>query len=245
MKKAIAAGVILSALAGLYPACKSDSTPRDSRSASELEQMIADFPSEIAGAERVDTYMTPGAKYCLVHIRQRHLVNDISDERRDRVRQTQANIYSILQDLHNKVGIDAVYVEGVSPWNISELTQQPDHYNAGLKFSAKKGIEVLPGEDTDLYRLSGFAEEYISDNPHLIHFVIDEREDHLLREISKQDSPMNYVIFGGAHAWGGTNSFGEEYNSEGRLSAVDNIHVWNTLNPDRKFSLIEITPKDM
>ena len=36
-------------------------------------KLLIDFPNEIPGAKKIDKYLTPNAKYCLVHIRQIHV----------------------------------------------------------------------------------------------------------------------------------------------------------------------------
>ena len=55
--------------------------------------------------------------------------------------------------------------------------------------------------------------------------VFDAREDVALDIISKNPNQMNVMVYGGAHKF------------------EDNIHEWNQRNPDKKYSLIEVTPE--
>ncbi|MBS3072503.1 hypothetical protein J4477_01555 [Candidatus Pacearchaeota archaeon] len=75
--------------------------------------------------------------------------------------------------------------------------------------------------------------------------MLDDREDELLLEISKLPNGLHYAVLGGAHAFGGRNSFGREYIFDRRISYRDNIYEWNIKNPNSKFSLIEVTPKNL
>jgi len=72
---------------------------------------------------------------------------------------------------------------------------------------------------------------------------VDDREDFILESVVKNHDPIGIVVYGGAHAWGGRDSFGKNYSLDGRMSYRDNIAEWNKKNPDKKFSLIEIIPK--
>lgn len=71
---------------------------------------------------------------------------------------------------------------------------------------------------------------------------MDEREDALFKLIGDSGNSIGVVVYGGGHAWGGKQSFGESYSLEGRISWKDNIYEWNLKNPNKKFSLIEVVP---
>lgn len=75
--------------------------------------------------------------------------------------------------------------------------------------------------------------------------LVEDREDYLLRIISKETYLLSIVVLGGTHAFGGRKSFGDIYSLRERRSYKDNLFYWNNnpKNKDSKFSLIEITPK--
>lgn len=72
--------------------------------------------------------------------------------------------------------------------------------------------------------------------------VLENREDILLHALVADEQDLGIVVYGGAHAWGGSRSFGSAY---GRGSIKDNIAEWNAKYPVQKFSLIEITPTSL
>ncbi|MFH1803005.1 MAG: hypothetical protein ABH864_06185 [archaeon] len=78
--------------------------------------------------------------------------------------------------------------------------------------------------------------------------IYEVREDAALKLIADKDyifprdNPhIAYVMFGGDHAFGGTESFSPQYNSDGRPMVKDNIAQYNAYHND-SFSLIEIVP---
>ncbi len=96
---------------------------------SGVEAMIKSFPEEIPGASRVVKYPVKGAKTCVVHIRQEHLVgfnpnsyvdgahgfHINSQEELERVNYYQEQIYKILKYLKDKEITSSVYIEGMTP----------------------------------------------------------------------------------------------------------------------------------
>ena len=68
------------------------------------------------------------------------------------------------------------------------------------------------------------------------------REDAVLKIIAKDGKPIDFIEYGGNHAFGGIDSF-EDYDYTGRDLDSDNLARWNSLHPDMKFSLIEVIPK--
>lgn len=71
----------------------------------------------------------------------------------------------------------------------------------------------------------------------------EDREDVLLGKIAEDSKPLALSVYGAAHTWGGRRSF-KNYSLglKDRASSRDNIAEWNKRHPDKKFSLIEITP---
>ena len=77
------------------------------------ENFFKNFPEKISGAKTIEKYNTPGAKYCLVHIRQEHFVEELTEKELDKVDYIQKNIYEILNNLIEKRNLESVRVEGL------------------------------------------------------------------------------------------------------------------------------------
>lgn len=84
------------------------------------------------------------------------------------------------------------------------------------RLEAEGKIETRPGESRIVY-LSGIMEGRDA--------IYKVREDFLLQLVAQRDENSALTVFGGAHDW------------------KDNIDEWNKTYPDKKFSLIVITPE--
>jgi DNA repair exonuclease SbcCD ATPase subunit len=310
----------------------------------EANRLLWEFPEEIPGARKVDKYVVDDARYCLVHIRQAHLVKDISEENKEKVAKVQADIYKSLSYLCDNNELKGVYAEAIVPETeslpqiMADLGHVGDRLNNSLNYSYRHEQETLKKEIKNLEkRIKDYSDEkeipielllegksdkkdfqeYISGleqelkrkkdklkdveknidakkqeinknkeerfkysavnklvyegklkviaaetlyhnmlgeifieeegdwkkDVEKIKKVVDDREDVLLKIIDSRANTMNVSVYGGAHAWGGNDSFGDEYSLSNRISVKDNIAEWNKKHPDRKFSLIEITPE--
>jgi len=276
----------------------------------QLEDFV-NFPTEIPGVEKVEKFPVEGAKYCLVHIRQRHYVDFNPNDPVDKIlglnRPTkkvlesinshQKSIYEILLYLKQKGTTSSVYLEGVDSsmlerirkitlipeddelirevedlesklkeriiWNVPEgytpekLIQEYQQkieaakkrlagHNERYKYFYGGGLRlVLEGKIDPRFEdlsLNHKAYEEI-EKGRLGLAVFDDREDDVLKSIAQGSERLAVVEFGGAHAWGGKESCGENYSLAGRKSYKDNIAEWNKSHPDKKFCLIEITPR--
>ncbi|MFT4303511.1 MAG: hypothetical protein ACMXYG_03030 [Candidatus Woesearchaeota archaeon] len=307
-------------------------------SITEANQFLLDFPSEIPGASSVDKYITPDARYTLVHIRQTHdedgilkiidsvydhfflgnmpvktldnlknfidiydafirtinLVEDIANNQKnihdivDQITDNHPDVPIFLegyaiedrQQVENFTNLTDMLYESISTRLINNqhyaqdirtalsfmrlhrnsIDNQQDgmfetydeimekskeytkiidramYYPGGTELlSRKKYLNLHPAETAEAHS-SINREEYTAD-------MSEKREDAALQLISDLGSTYSIIIYGAAHAWGGNKSFGRSYPTEGRLSMKDNIAEWNKRNPDKKFSLIEITPE--
>lgn len=70
----------------------------------------------------------------------------------------------------------------------------------------------------------------------------DMRDEKFIERVGQTESPLIIVVLGGGHEFGGRTSF-PDYQFLGRAELGDNIDKWNRENPDRRFSLIEVTPE--
>ena len=82
------------------------------------------------------------------------------------------------------------------------------------------GIKILPAEKAELHDKAIL-------NPTNKDIVNDARENALLKIISNYNEPLSITTYGANHNF------------------KDNIEAWNINNPDKKFSLIVITPKSL
>ncbi len=309
---------------------------------SEANKELFNFPVNIPGASKVEKYITPNAKYCLVHVRQIHTGENLSDASLKKVENVQDDIYKILIYLCDNNKLKDVYCEAVSSlkdeelfslrakyfkledkidnmhgnngdWikeRISELEnilkrgkddigfcirvtrEYPNDKNGDEKYMTKlkkeleeykrklpeaikfdqeirnsrqelfkyhtierisyeRGIRIISAEKTELNieAIESFKKAN-KDGMRITEFnkkVLDNREDALLEIVASiKEKPMAFVVYGGAHEWGGSKSFGESYflaRNEIINFTKDNIYAWNNTHKDKKFSLIEITPK--
>ena len=120
-------------------------------------------------------------------------------------------------------------------------------YDAVDKAGFNYGIKIIPAETLKGNIRASLAMDEIkrgNKDPKLDEKIFDNREDILLQYIADQNEPLAISVYGGAHAWGGRESFGTSYPTTERTSLKDkdNIAEWNKKHPDKKFSLIEITP---
>lgn len=268
----------------------------------EANQLLIDFPDVISRAKSIDKYLTPGAKYLLVHVRDFHRTKDSVDEEPIATKEIQNNVYSILSHLMQNYGVDKVYCEGITPeavsiWNLSArlnfISNNPDdkqilddpkfkkwipfgavdldkfrkenpelykdhlylqkwiEYGAVYRLASETGkLEILAAEEADalahaqdMYnRLDLGFSKWFEERYESLNAIAENRENIFLNIGSNQESPLIVVVWGASHAWGGKLSCGKTYVSEERASICDNIAKWNSKNPDKKFSLIEITP---
>ena len=85
------------------------------------------------------------------------------------------------------------------------------------KLEDEKKISTKPTE-----KESGFSDAFVKQG--LDYAILKYREDYLLDLIAKTNNPASVTVFGSLHDW------------------KDNIADWNKQHPDKKFSLIVITP---
>ncbi len=247
----------------------------------DVNKLLEEFPTQIPGAGEVRKYETNGARYCLVHVLQKHQTPKTRKENAEEIKKIQEDIYTILSYLAEKQDISEVYTEGFADGDVetrisydvqnflerrkkllalsSELSKDKkigqkldeeihdfnERYASLLKIFEKahgalgrlfleEKITLVPAETSEAKILARDRKNR--------ELVTDNREDVLLELIAKSSDGLAFTVYGGAHAWGGEQSFGEAYSLKGRESYKDNIYEWNIKNPDKKFSLIEIIP---
>ena len=105
--------------------------------AGSANEYLRAFPERIIGAQEVKKFETPGARYCLVHIRQAHLTGDV--EKNDlvlaKIVKIQTNIYHTVNELRQRGFLNEIYAEGMTP-EFSEA------YNAGVHELYRKGLKT-------------------------------------------------------------------------------------------------------
>jgi len=112
-------------------------------------------------------------------------------------------------------------------------------------------IEIMAAEDPNTLKEVDHMEDRLKrlgtfrgliGRKKIFNAIHENRENSFLDIASKQNSPLVVVVYGAYHAWGGKLSCGNNYSLRGRGSICDNIAEWNSKNPDKRFSLIEIVP---
>jgi hypothetical protein len=221
----------------------------------EANLILRDFPETIPGAAEVRKYETPDAEYCLVHIRDMHSRDNSDEETKQRVREVQDDIYSILSFLRDKLSVYSVYGEGIIPEAeelhkygglLDAIESHPDLREElgalGRVYMDRK--MVIRSSATYIAEMVGREEEELKASGR---GILDNREDIALFMLADEDyfyyipNPLKILVFGGGHAFGGKVSCGKDYPMESRTSFKDNIAWWNEWHRD-KYSLIEIVP---
>lgn len=265
----------------------------------ECNKLLMNFPNKIRGAKSIDKYLTPGAKYCMMHIRQSHLIENPSKAEFKEIEEVQENIYFILSNIVQKYNVEKIYDEGLTEsfapiknlcanisYRINRLNESRDSntnkmifldkislgkfkeespalynnylffqknikYDAIYKLASEiNNLEIVAADDAkalekanymyDRLKRFGFF-RWFTERKKSFNSIRENRENIFLNIASKQENPLVVVTYGAKHAWGGKFSCGKNY-SRGIDSICDNIWEWNSNNPDKKFSLIEITP---
>ena len=208
---ALKLGMVLTLLAA--PSC-----------APSINSIIATFPDNIPGAS-VRKLSVPNSKYCLIHIRDRHLNNDLSNV--EEYKEVQDDIYQTLQFLKNKYDIKGVYLEGVTPEKmglitsiVNKLKTMPKEkihkeyaLNATFRMASEGNIKIYPAENSDLIKLTmaykkfsqpiSKLEENYHRSPKTRYFLAlnDKREDALLAKIAGKQSYFVVIVYGQSHVW--------------------------------------------
>lgn len=101
--------------------------------------------------------------------------------------------------------------------------------HAVFRLYREKKIKIKPSENDaisdDAFFLNRLFYEGKISRRTKERIVNEEREDAALEIISQDDSVMPVIVYGGGHDW------------------TNNIRAWNSENPDKRFSLIVVTPE--
>ncbi len=233
---------------------------------SPANKELLDFPTKLPGAREVKKYMTPGAKYVLTHVRDHHDVDEAlrTSKRTRQYIDVQNDIYSSLNYLVENQGLTEVYLEGLDPKDerlqyLNIKTGEEDIIPASNRLAYLGKLKIKGCESNELNHIGIDAQERIEKGENIDpgvawDAIFEDREDFALKTISesldKLGRPLAVMVYGCNHAWGGYESCGKEYFemaevAKERSTVKDNIHEWNKLHPDKKFSLIEVTPESL
>ena len=166
------------------------------------------------------------------------------------VNNVQKDIFESLMFLKNAYGMTNVRGEGVN----SETTRENLKLNMSIRYDlmiregfidpenqdsvkeygfvvggyetlVKLGkLDLLPSENKEIYEKALRIRKVGGFNSDEFKIIQEQRENELLKIISKSDSSYSIVVYGGNHDF------------------RNNINEWNIKNPENKFSLIELTP---
>lgn len=198
-----------------------------------------EFPVCIPGASSVEKHYVPGAKYCLVHIRQVHRARN-DEAFLPKIKSVQSDIYEILSFMIDKMGVKEVYAEGMTERTVDLYESARDSRLRIIQSCFENGMEIPSGlEISEEYnavkrlfnegRINLKAAEDLAINDQSYHdydALFRGREHFALEVIAK--NPVNLMpvlVYGAKHDW------------------LDNVADWNKLHPDEKFSLIVVTPE--
>src|SRR3989344_4089070 len=195
-------------------------------------------PEKVPGAGVIEDYNVEGAKYQLVHIRQRHKSPDEKEQNSEKdIRETvpcQKDIYQIILELNSR-GVKEVYLEGLFEENEKGVN---DYLQDNIGKEVKRLSEVVESSEYQKWykEVEGKIRLIASENQFIRErggdFEKKEREEYLLKKIveDSKKSPKQgtqriaVVVYGAGHEF------------------LDNIQEWNKSHQDEKFSLKTITP---
>lgn len=208
------------------------------------------FSEEIPGSQSVKFYEAVKAPYTLVHVRQKHDGGILPEKY---LRDLHTSIYQTLAYFADKKQISNIYAEGVFPENAREKNEGVDLFReiyrtlskeeqqrfrdsfledassaTVLSFERERGaIKIRAAEDAETY-LKALETEHSSNDYNRL--VREDREDVLLNMLARENPLTNQphmfvTVYGGGHDW------------------TNNVQNWNKAHPDKRFSLIVITPK--
>lgn len=215
----------------------------DTRSEERVLAYQEAFPMRVPGARRVAFVEAANPGYCLIHVRQYHGAAERGFE--PRVAESQADVKRILEYLLAHHPPDRFYIEGVerddeknalkdiervvkrrdtsAPVFGSDCVGAAEHLwlegRIAVRGAEPKGYyaDIIP----EYGRLYG---DQAKESARGIARLHDFREDLLLERMCSDTPRINCVIQGAAHDY------------------RDNLLNWNTRNPRRRISLVEITP---
>ena len=197
------------------------------------------FPESIPGAYDVKKHKIIDAQYCLVHVRQMHDAPDFAPELANdaQTREIQNDIYKILTYLVDKNVMHEIYVEGITSEReddahnvLTDRRLPPPEFAGAIGRIAQERNVRIRGADTaealnragDAFRRYGAGEKLPEST---LTAVGEQREDALLELIVQRSAPLAVTVFGGRHSW------------------VNNVNKWNEKHPEKKYSLIVVTPE--
>ena len=182
------------------------------------EKFFKNFPEEISGAKTIEKYNIPGAKYCLVHIRQYHLGEKLTKQELDEIDYIQKNIYQILNYLIENKNLKSVRVEGLylrkkpKPNELEEaitknycknyFETEKEYVGGGdaklvsegkIKPESTEYLEQRIKESKKAEEMKGYNNWKKNDLISYTKYVLDEREDILLEIISKDNDVKNLL----------------------------------------------------
>lgn len=167
------------------------------------------------------------------------------------VDKNQRAIYSVLDYLVDEMGLTSVYSEGVSkeseelfnsilvPYHERHMriVHSLGYFGGGFDDEMREKLNFISGADVVMalegkLKIRGcYRVSQLTDSVHLGNF--EDRaslegknfiEDLVLKTISQDAGLLDVLVFDGAYSF------------------EDNINKWNLDNPDKKYSLIEVTP---
>lgn len=207
----------------------------------------------VPGARCVKSYAIEDSAFYLIHIFQLHLATNVTPEQLRSIDDCQQDIYSICHHLQQALDVHRLFVEGFQRPLDSEdaqyMLERSRDLNdelggfftigAAVILAAQDHFQVLPASNLSTDRKVRQDLQNLS--------LRHERRVQTLELIAKQqekNDPYAVLIFGGQNRFGSINSCGPEYQTNAFSRDFDALGEYNTRNPNRKISLIEIIPQN-
>lgn len=197
------------------------------------DKITSDFDLDSFASGEVTKHVHPGSKYLLVHLKGPHKVapydNDYgtseAEEWDSYIKPLKQEEGLVAEEIIDTYSLDGVYDEGhfVKDGDNQRFTQEElcdPRVITEVRRSDREGLNELFYECGSAPTLKYlFPSETIEARK----ISTEARENVLLELVAQRDNPLALTTYGSGHSW------------------VNNVEEWNEQNPDKKFSLIEVT----
>lgn len=207
-----------------------------------INKHLSGIPATTPHLDSSRSLLHENPRHGLIYIRQIHWAQGMDQRSAEAVERCQRQIKDMLEFLVDEGWSDDVYAEG----RMAENEPPPDERYAYYEDAEEQGIDVDPiaerggvqmvstkksftikgAERTAAYDRSG---KVMNDPPSAERdrALFEERENALLEIIAEEGDDIATTVYGAAHDW------------------ENNVREWNKAHPDKAFSLITLTPREV
>ncbi len=203
--------------------------------ASEADGIARDFSLDSYDAGQIDKHLYKGSNYVLVHLKGPHEIPEYSEfygtpeanNWDNYIRPLKIEEGKVVEEIVDDYSLEGIYLEGsflkdgITERLSRDILCDP-RARLIVQQAGKYGVAELLFECGAVPTLKYM---YPSESIEARKASTEAREDLLLELVAQRGDQLALTTFGSGHSW------------------VDNVERWNKFNPDKKFSLIEVTTR--